>query len=301
MRRSQLHIMVLLICIAGLIIFSCKNASLEKNDTVDFEIDQSKPFGAYDYDNPASVFDLPKKLKEISGLTFDTRQNVMYCHNDEVGTIYTIDEKNGSIIDSWKALERGDYEGICHVGENLFIAKSNGTIYNLTSGEQYNTTLSKNNNIEGLCYDEKSKALLLAGKGFVLGRKGTNSKAIYKFDLQTKELSTEILITDDELLNQYKAQIGFDIADKISKQIKQFSPSGICIHPITKETYITSARGNMIVVLDVNRIVKLVSLLDKKLYPQIEGICFSNHGTLFLCSEGNKSKPGRIIKYEPLN
>ncbi len=292
---SPLVLLVLLI--------SCKSSEEKpnRNDEIHGYIEIAK--GAYDLNRPTQVYDLARPLTEISGLAYDPVQQLILAHNDEMGNIFMIDPNSGKVDRDLYAYGAGDFEGITTVNGNYYMVTSNGDIYDVKANEVYKTALSKNNNIEGLSYDQSTHALLIAGKGYVLKRKSNDQKAIYSFDLKSKTLSEKLryLITDQELINTYQTQSEVVASKQIRKRIKQFSPSGIAIHPVSVETYIVSAKGSLLIVIDVQGDVKNVYLLDQSLFPQPEGICFSTDGYLFLSSEGGGMVPGRIMKYAPIN
>ncbi|MEL6720372.1 MAG: SdiA-regulated domain-containing protein, partial [Bacteroidota bacterium] len=77
---------------------------------------------------------------------------------------------------------------------------------------------------------------------------------------------------------------------------KSFAPSAIAIHPITKDWYILSSVGKLLVVLDQEGNIQNVEKLSARLMKQPEGLCFDTNGDLFITSEGDGGK-GRLFKY----
>ena len=84
---------------------------------------------------------------------------------------------------------------------------------------------------------------------------------------------------------------------KISK--KTFNPSGIAIHPKTREIYLIGT-SSLKMVIRLNK--KGDKILNKKninnIYGQPEGITFSDQGDLFISSEAKGGKKGKIFKYK---
>lgn len=89
----------------------------------------------------------------------------------------------------------GDYEGIAIAGNIVFVVESNGTIYqtndflNDPKVTEYETRLSKNNNVEGLFYDKSKNRLLLAIKERDPVSK--DYKGVYAFELYSGKLAKE--------------------------------------------------------------------------------------------------------------
>ena len=80
------------------------------------------------------------------------------------------------------------------------------------------------------------------------------------------------------------------------KNEMRFSPSGIAVHPLTGDIYVTSSKGKMLLVMDPQgKILHLVKM-KKSIHPQPEGICFDADGTLYIANEGKEDK-ARIYKF----
>src|SRR5690606_32299784 len=154
------------------------------------------------------------------------------------------------------------------------------------STKKFSTVLTEDHNIEGLCYDATNNRLLLAIKDEEPGDK--DYKGIYEFDLDSKTLADEpayrISLTDESFKNL-----------KVKDQQDLISPSEINIHPKTGEIYILEGKDPKLLILDSNGKITLMQKLNKKDFPQAEGLTFSPEGDLFISNEGGK-KPGNILK-----
>jgi uncharacterized protein YjiK len=172
--------------------------------------------------------------------------------------------------------------------------KSSGKIFEFNEGENngsvlykiIKTFLTKENNIEGLCYDPETNALLLAckdspGKGY------EKMRAVYSFSLNS-------MIVDE------KPRFLIPIkAIKNNMLENEFNPSGISRQPVSGTFFIIASRGNTIV-----EVSKSGEILDQKNLPesihiQPEGITFSKSNTMYISNEG-KNKHARIAVY-PMN
>jgi uncharacterized protein YjiK len=82
----------------------------------------------YDLDKPDFKGNLPKELIEISGLTYNSKNNTLLAINDEAGRLYTLDATDFNLIEKKEFGNNGDYEGIEIVGDIVYVLKANGDI-----------------------------------------------------------------------------------------------------------------------------------------------------------------------------
>lgn len=236
-------------------------------------------------------------LKELSGLGPTDRLGIFVGINDEEGAAYFIDiNQGGKVIDRVQFKDKGDFEGIEMAGQCIYAVKSNGQIFEIgcwqdrrPAIESYDTPLTKEDDVEGLCYDPSRKALLLACKG---NPENEAPRNVWAFDLITKELSQNPVFSVNP--KEVNALVPYGPEEKHDN----FSPSGIAIHPITKEIYMVSTALKRLVVLDpAGERVLYAERLDKKLLPQPESISFDPTGNLYIGSEGKKEQ-GILLKFD---
>ena len=259
----------------------------------------------YNLDKPDEHYDLPGFLEEVSGVSY-MEDGRIACVEDERGIIYIFNPVTREIDFQNSFGKDGDYEDIAVVGTTAYVLRFDGIIFEVqdfATGEGrveiHKTVLTKKNDTEGLAYDRQTHSLLLACKGSPSLKTGKNYedlKAVYRFDLQAKEL----VITPHFL---------FDLTGKIStgkkdgsgkKKTKdrgiRFHASGISIDPLQDWVYIISTRGKMLIILDREGEVRAMRELNKKVHKQPEGICFSPAGDLYISNEGRGGK-GNILKF----
>nr|MBP6827372.1 SdiA-regulated domain-containing protein [Saprospiraceae bacterium] len=117
-------------------------------------------------------------------------------------------------------------------------------------------------------------------------------RRVFAFDLKSKQLSANPVYTIDP--DEVNRLVPLTDDDKH----RRFSPSGIAIHPITGDVYITSTALKRLVVLDYQTgKIRFAVRLNKKLLPQPEGIAFDAKGNLHLSSEGKKGE-GLVFKFD---
>ncbi|WP_304420269.1 SdiA-regulated domain-containing protein [Profundicola chukchiensis] len=289
-------------------LFSCKSkVSVDGNlKTANF-ISLKAHQTSYDFTQP-KLFELERSLEEISGLTYDSIEKVLWTHNDEEGVIFKLNPKNGKVLDKVSFAKSGDYEGITLYQDQIVIVNSSGNLFfydpKTQETQKVKTDLGKRNNVEGLTYDAHQNVLLLACKGEPIDYdKDYPHKAIYSFDLSSNKLDAKpyMEISEEALMNYLAHELeGQNMSDKqkenLEKRLKAFAPSGIEIHPESRDIYIISARGGTLVVFDTDKQIKQLIFLDKKALPQAEGISFdADH--LYISSE-MKGIGGRILKFK---
>ena len=270
----------------------------------------------YDLTRPVDRYKLPKYLEEISGLSYYGNGKIA-CIQDEKANIYVLNLEKEEIIDKHDFGDDADYEDVVIVKSTAYVLRNNGTIYRVKDFKKkdrkvkkYPTELKEKNDAEGMAYDTKTNALLIACKGFPsIGKKNSyeGHKAIYKFDLEKKKLlTTPHFLIDLTQLDSYMDRSIFNkLSVKLAKSMglmdreTSFKPSGIAIHPLDGEIYIIASVGKLLIILNREGKIKDIKELDPEIFLQPEGICFSPEGHLFISSEGKGDK-GYILEFEPL-
>lgn len=240
----------------------------------------------YDFENPTEKYNLPNKLKEISGLSY-YKKNQLVCVNDEEGKIFIYDIKDEKIVDKIPFGKDGDYEGVEVVGDEVFVLRSDGKLKGFKIGEAFEREIDCSEpeviEYEGLGYDQKSKYLLLVAKERT--KDVDNKKMIYAYDFDRKVLFKHIAIPEEQVRDESNG--------------KDFKPSGIAVHPRTGQTFIIASNGKKLLILSEKGQKEALISLNPKIYRQPEGICFSPDGQLFISSEG-KDGDGYILRFERL-
>lgn len=245
---------------------------------------------SYTLDNACKTYKLDKELNEISGISV-MKKNNLACIHDESRDIYEL--KNDKIIHHFKSKKAGDIEDIAIINNTAYLLDAkNCIIYeyknfkkSLKNFKQYKLPLGKGCNPEGLCYDSHNKCLLLACKDNP--KKNSPIRSVFKFDLKDKKLSKKSYFTID--------------AKELSKHSKKtFNPSGIAIHPKTREIYLISSKAlKMIIRLNkTGSKILAKKTLNKKMFGQPEGIAFSKNGDLFIATEKKNNATAKICKFK---
>ena len=250
----------------------------------------------YDLQHPSREFDLPHSLREISGITFYSDHRLA-CIQDEKGKIYIYNLKKEDVKESVDFAADHDYEAIALVNDTVYVLHSTGTLFEVThfdtdsqQTKKYDTFLKKENNTEGLCYDNQDHQLLIACKGVSFKTEQEDEKEIYAFDISTHQLNPNPKYSIRlKVFAKFMRTNNMKIPAGENKN-SFFEPSEIAVHPLTKEIYVLSSVGKLIVVLDRNGNIKEVAFIDPALAAHPEGMTFSENGNLFISSEGTGKK-----------
>ncbi|PZD79313.1 SdiA-regulated domain-containing protein [Mesonia sp. K7] len=252
-----------------------------------------------DYDNPSKIeiankWTLPSSLDEISGIAF-VDKNHMACIQDEAGEIFIYNLTSGEVVKTIKFGDYEDYEGIAIVGKDAFVARSDGKIYEVKNFmadnieiKTYQTPLTKEDDLEGLCYDKNTNSLWLACKESP--DRDKLYKPIYRFDLASKKMMEEPI---------YKLK--FD--DPIFKDLnelgneKTFRTSEIGIHPKTGDIYMVDGAIPKLLILNKKWEAQKLIVFDPDEFAQPEGIAFDDENKLYISNEG-EWKNANILKVE---
>ncbi|MBE0644288.1 MAG: SdiA-regulated domain-containing protein [Bacteroidetes bacterium] len=247
----------------------------------------------YDFGkNGRHQVELNRLLREISGLTV-TPHGHLLAHDDEKGVIYRIDAMTGSILSRFKlgrTTITEDFEDIASAGEMLYLVTSDGRLYVSREGNDggrveynvLNTPLTRSNNVEGLCYDPESGALLMACKDSP-GRGFSGKRTVYSYYPVPQRMDPSPRFVLDE--KQLRPSI----------HGKQFKPSAIARHPLRKTFFILASDGCSLVEVDANGNLRGIQRLDRKLHPQPEGLTFLANGDMLISDEGTKH--GTLTRY----
>ena len=236
------------------------------------------------------------KLREISGITWDSVNKVFLAISDASGKLFSLDKDVRLNTDEPIFGDNGDYEDIAILNGVPYILRSDGMIIKFmkdSTGKTYGVeegkiSLSGTNDFETMYSDPARKALVLICKNcktddgksvsafaFYPDSTGFDSKPLYIIDAEkVKELSTI----------------------KTSK----LQPSAAAIHPKLQKLFILSSASNQLVIADLNGKVESVYRLSPKLFPQPEGITFTPKGDMYISNEAINAKP-TLLKFAYIN
>jgi hypothetical protein len=257
------------------VLYSCDEAS--KHIEIEYP---ENPY--YNFEEPNKIWELPGILKEISGIVV-LNDSTMLCQQDEKGYLFFFNLEKKQIAHKIRFGNDGDYEDVSIANNKIYILKSNGWIYEIDKNKPdlkpiiFKTGLSLRNNTEGLCFDESNNSLLIACKNKTGIKNAIRyDKAVYAFDLTSKKLSEEPFLHFN---------------------LKDFSPSAISIHPLTKHIFMLSTSKKKIIEFSNDGKILYANRLKHSRFKQPEGLCFSKNGDLYISNEG-KSGKANILQFK---
>ncbi|HAN76625.1 MAG TPA: hypothetical protein DCQ31_02030 [Bacteroidales bacterium] len=236
----------------------------------------------YSFKNPDRIWFLPKKLREISGITW-LNDTTLICIQDEKANLYKFNLATNEISDKFDFGKDGDYEAITKVNETIYALRSNGNlhaIYNAFSSEinieKFKTPLTKENDTESLCFLAAQNALLIGCKNLPLQPDNRTElrRAFYIYSL-----------TDSVFIEE-----PYFWLSAAATNCAKFSPTDMAVNPKNGNIYVLSSSPNCVAVLNTKGEVIYAEMLTHKNFVVPEGICFSPNGTLYIASEGKKQE-----------
>ncbi|MBZ0181004.1 MAG: hypothetical protein K8F60_00970 [Melioribacteraceae bacterium] len=246
----------------------------------------------YDFSKAEYSVDLPKELKEISGLTIGKNERV-FAHNDEYGMVYELNPNTGQIIKEFQigsSKIKDDFEDITFVNDLFYLLNSKGDLLVFPEADnkefviykKYRTGLNSKYDTEGLCYDKSINSLLIASKESV---KKSSKKYIFRFDLQNNKLNEEPFLVID--LSKIKK----------GKKKEEFKPSAIIKNEKSNTYFILG--GKSLALIELNRKSEIINQieLNDKYHFQPEGMIILKNGDLLISDEAEKKK-GSITLYK---
>lgn len=245
----------------------------------------------YNLKEPNKVWKMPRKLDEISGIALLNQEKVL-CINDEQGKLFIYDLKNETITKQIPFAKKGDYEDVAIKDTTVFVLRSDGTIFEISNylstfeTIEHKTFLKKEDDAEGLFFDETKNRLLIVCKGNSI--KKNNTRYVYEFLLKDNQLKPNPVLT-----------ISQNDINKTYKLKNIVAPSGIAIHPISKNIFILSSVNKILAEYTLDGKLQKIYSLDYSHFKQPEGISFDRNGDLYISNEAKKSK-SNILKFNYL-
>lgn len=276
------------------------------------EIRTFKRFGMrYNLLRADDVLLLPKELSDINGLSLSPDGYSLNAINYRDGELHYFNRWDGALERSVRFKRRGKYKGIEAVRNAVFVVKENGTIVHISElesdkpdTETFNTPLNAKYKVQGMTYNPIQNELLLVCQGNGGDDVFDDSKSIYVFDLDSKELLRQpmFLIEDQDIvdyLNYFKPKQEGDELFYDLPSSKPFEPSAISIHPKTNDIYVVSAASMQLLILSEEGELLYVEQLDPFLFNHPEGMCFDDEAKLYISSKGSKGETGKVLIFSP--
>ncbi|RYY90168.1 MAG: hypothetical protein EOO15_03735 [Chitinophagaceae bacterium] len=238
-------------------------------------------------------WELPAELNEVSAIAWKGNEKIA-CVQDNDGTIFFFDLGSGRVTDRLHFAGGGDYEGLAIAGNDYYVLRSDGTLFEIKPGSSkpavntYPGPFSTRNDCESLSYDAKNNRLLVGVKEKDLS--DPQRKGVYAFDLATKQFDTKPV---------YYIGSGSEAGHTRGKKKKDgIRPSDHVLAPGGTGLYVLDGPRAQLLLTDAGGTVERSIQLDKAVFPQPEGLCFSPSGELYLSSEAGKKSRATLARVQ---
>jgi len=247
----------------------------------------------YDLNRPVK-YNMPDVLTEISGIAFNQGDpGLLYAEQDEDGVLFAI--KPG-LTDSKQTRfgSGGDYEDIAITNGIVIMLRSDGTFFTFPLADTKNAEVKS----------KKQKDLLPAGEyeGMYADKDGSVYALCKHCSIEKTSKTTTVFtlkLTAEGMLST-AGQNTIDV-----KKIEQltgtkkisFHPSALAKNPQTNEWYILSSVNKLLVVADSSWNIKAAYPLNPSIFGQPEGMAFDRDNNLYISNEGDKLRPGNVLKF----
>ena len=260
----------------------------------------------YDLERPDLKWSLPSVLNEISDIAVLSESEVA-CVQDERGVVFVYDIRSRRITDEVRFAAKGDFEGLTIVDSRLFVLRSDGLLFELSSLKHHPSVQTHELHFpfkesEGLCLDARHDRLLIAPKSHEQTENGKDTRPIYAFDLRTSALvpnpAFELSVRD---IRHFAKHHDLPVPRRVKKDGEslhsalRFKPSAIAVHPVTGEVFILSSVDHVIVSCTETGSITGYGLLDAASYRQPEGIAFFPNGDMLISSEAAGKEPMMVL------
>lgn len=242
------------------------------------------------------TWEMPKELIEISSNAFIDADRIA-CVEDNDGVIYTYNLKTRKFEAPLRFGGQGDYEALSVVGNAFYVLRADGMLYEVqpaASGKPavktYDLPLNVENDTEPMFYDEPNNRLLVGVKE--TDPTSSEYKGVYSFDLRTKTMELKPVMT---IPAEHEGAAAGGTSKKKNKA-RTIKPSEIAIDPKSGDLYVLNGPQAEFLIVGKDGALRQAIQLDKNVFPQPEGMCFSPAGELYISSEGGKKGVGVIAK-----
>jgi SdiA-regulated len=226
---------------------------------------------------------LGKELKEISGIAYDDRTNMLFAQNDEQGRLFRLSfEPNKQTgLEHITFGSKNDYEDVVKRDSSIFILNSNGSLIEMPFMANLFDSLPAvssyinhaKGEFESFYYDAAANALVTICKS--CAHEKNKMRTAYKFDIATGQFADAPFYTIDIAV----------IKQLLKDESAEFFPSAAAVHPMQNKLYIVSSIGKLLVITNLKGNIEKIFRIDPKLFPQPEGITFAPNGDLYISNE----------------
>ncbi len=247
----------------------------------------------YDLNHPVK-YNMPEDLLEISGIAFHNgNPDTLFAEQDEKGNLYYL-KPDSYDVQKTKFGKSGDYEDVAITNGQVIMLRSDGTLYTFSFTDIKKPETSNAKEWSNLLPKGEYEGMYAEGQSVYVLCKHCSIEKTSK----TSTVFGLTLAADGSLKNTAQYTIDVRQIEKLAGLSKlPFHPSGLSKNPLTKEWYILSSVNKLLVIAGSDWAVKDVYHLNPGLFGQPEGITFDKDGNLYISNEGDKLRPGNVLKF----
>ena len=237
----------------------------------------------YNFEKPDVTIELPKELKEISGISF-LNDSVIAVISDGKPYLYFYNIYQQEIINKIEVASGSDFEDVTVCGDTAFILQSNGKLWVIANYNKIPVItsvilpLKAPFELEGLCHNYTKDTLFIAAKYWHEEEIFTiNELPVWAFSTKQMRLIEKPL---------------FYISTAIASGEKNhlFHTSGFMLVGSPTCWIFISTNKKYITQLDYGGIKDSIISLESDEFTQPEGIDMNSVGTIYISNEGKDDK-----------
>ncbi len=295
--QKQVYFSVVIAAISFITVKKIQQASI---DHYHFLREIFQKDGWFDFDHPSCTLNLPFELREISGIT-DFSEDEIACVQNENGTLYLYSMSGDSISAHCDFGYGGQFEGLTRVDSSYFIMRNDAVLLEVLPGSDsvlvdFKKLALPSWDNEVLCMDARDNRLLVAPKNATgRGAELKNTRGIYTIDLETMTMDEDPLFTINlSELESFGQSTGILFNKRKQTTTEEsngnFMPSCIAVHPKTDEVYVISSTNHSMAIFEKSG--KLINYVrfNEELFTKPERIIFLPSGDLVITNEGQQGK-----------
>ena len=232
----------------------------------------------YNFQSPEKI-KLGEDLDEISGIVFDRTNGSLVALNDEEGKLYRVYTDGRPPSTGSRFHKGGDYEDLCFDGKDWYALKSNGNISRIFNpftdsmrSEEFKFPLKNKYDFETIFHEPGTNRLIILCKECYTSGDKTPG---YAFNPESGSIDS---------IPAFSLDLS-SLAERPLPDKQTLKPSGAAHHPLTGDLYVLASANSLLIIASPDGRAKEAYKLDKKIFKQPEGICFSPEGDLFISNE----------------